>query len=189
MVHNGRKLTEDTLLEQINILSNAKLLLLPMTFKSSKLKRYEYVYSYWSISKEDGVCFSVNKSIRLNGVSIFKLCEQKPLSSVDISIYEGDSSNGILLYTQKSEMSYTPDCNEKDSIIEVMFKNSLKLNGNTDYSIMIRLPNRESTYFYYGSSGQSTVTLDNNVTINFKDCKNCSTYSTGGNFPFIYYSS
>lgn len=191
IIYNGKRLLDDTLIEHIDFLPNSKILLMPLVFKPSKLKRFTYNYSYWSVYKEDGVTFSVSKQIRLIGVSINKLCEQRVnCNTVEISVHEGDSQDGLCLHSQDVEMSYTPNSTEEETLIEVMFTKSIKIMEGTEYTLMLRLPNPgECHYFYYGSSGNVGNELENGVTMTFKETKGMNSYSTGGLFPYIYYSS
>lgn len=190
IVFEGSKLREDTLFEQIpSLRAFSRVLLLPVILKSSSFGRFDYNYTWWSVYREDGVSFTVNKPIRLTGVNVYKQNESKNMN-INLCVYEGDSSGGLCLYSTTLNVPFTN--NDSDCFINVNFTNSVKIKPELVYTIMYSIIGADGNtcyYTYYGSGGKISYDLEDGLVFTFKDLSGMSSYSTGGNFSHFFYSS
>ena len=186
IIFNGKKLKEDESFESIpDLFSYSKILFSPQEFIPSKIKNYNYIYTYFSITKIDSLNFKVNKDIRLTGISMFRPSDNYDVNCT-LSILEGDASSEVVLCS--NDLSLPFGTSEDNSLFTVTFNKHIRIKANTQYCIYAEFESDSNKYFYYGSGGSREINIENGLTFYFLDSDH-SSYPSSNIYGELYYSA
>jgi hypothetical protein len=185
LVYKGIELKDEYFFDQLDIKSNAKMLISGMKMSESKIQRFTNIYDWWYTYSSDGISFFTNKKIRITGVGMFGSHENKTQNGT-LSIYKGNvSSQGGTLYEENIEIPPAPD--KLNSVMSIYFKKPVVINAFDEHTIVFVASNY--CYIYYGNDGKAQYNCTNGVEFNFKFTNGSSHGSTmeSGNFPEFYF--
>ena len=149
LVYNGKSLQNEYPFEQLNILNNAKFLLLKANNIKLTLSRFLNVSQYWYTYSVDGICFSSSQKIKLIGIGLYGSHENKIINST-IKILDGPSINSKIIYEENIDIS--PGIIKVYAVSQIFFSKPIICKQNQDYSVI--LYNKTLTNCYYGQQGK-----------------------------------
>ena len=184
LVYNGKSLQNEYPFEQLNILNNAKFLLLKANNIKLTLSRFLNVSQYWYTYSVDGICFSSSQKIKLIGIGLYGSHENKIINST-IKILDGPSINSKIIYEENIDIS--PGISKIYAVSQIFFSKPIICKQNQDYSVI--LYNKTLTNCYYGQQGKQLIEGEKGVNFTFKRVLGKSSGSgvESGNFPEFYY--
>lgn len=184
LIFNKNFLKKDYTFEQLNILNNAKILILVKNNISYTVSRYVSTRQYWYMYTLDGICFSPSQKIKLIGVGLYGSHENKIINGT-IKILDGASTMGKTILEENIEIS--PSSNKMCAITQIFFSKPVSCGQNKDYSIILQTKTNANTY--YGTNGKNYIDGEKGVGFYFKKVvgKNGGTSVESGNFPELYY--
>jgi len=188
LVFNGKELRDDQFFDQIDLMINSKVLLIPLKMSPCKVNRFPTAINQWwyMSSTFDGIMFSANKKIKLTGVGVFGSHESKVIT-VNIKIIDGPNGSGNAIIDEQFEIP--PALDTVNNITPVSFKKPCLIKPNVQYTAHINLVNATSNYAYtyYGSTGLATAEGEKKVEFTFTYCTGLNTSVENGLFPEFYY--
>ena len=184
LVYNGKSLQNEYPFEQLNILNNAKFLLLKANNIKLTLSRFLNVSQYWYTYSVDGICFSSSQKIKLIGIGLYGSHENKIINST-IKILDGPSINSKIIYEENIDIS--PGISKIYAVSQIFFSKPIICKQNQDYSVI--LYSKTLTNCYYGQQGKQLIEGEKGVNFTFKRVLGKSSGSgvESGNFPEFYY--
>lgn len=184
LVYNGKSLQNEYPFEQLNILNNAKFLLLKANNIKLTLSRFLTVSQYWYTYSVDGICFSSSQKIKLIGIGLYGSHENKIINST-IKILDGPSINSKIIYEENIDIS--PGISKIYAVSQIFFSKPIICKQNQDYSVI--LYSKTLTNCYYGQQGKQLIEGEKGVNFTFKRVLGKSSGSgvESGNFPEFYY--
>ena len=184
LVYNGKSLQNEYPFEQLNILNNAKFLLLKANNIKLTLSRFLNVSQYWYTYSVDGICFSSSQKIKLIGIGLYGSHENKIINST-IKILDGPSINSKIIYEENIDIS--PGISKIYAVSQIFFSKPIICKQNQDYSVI--LYSKTLTNCYYGRQGKQLIEGEKGVNFTFKRVLGKSSGSgvESGNFPEFYY--
>ena len=184
LVYNGKSLQNEYPFEQLNILNNAKFLLLKANNIKLTLSRFLNVSQYWYTYSVDGICFSSSQKIKLIGIGLYGSHENKIINST-IKILDGPSINSKIIYEENIDIS--PGIIKVYAVSQIFFSKPIICKQNQDYSVI--LYSKTLTNCYYGQQGKQLIEGEKGVNFTFKRVLGKSSGSgvESGNFPEFYY--
>ena len=184
LVYNGKSLQNEYPFEQLNILNNAKFLLLKANNIKLTLSRFLNVSQYWYTYSVDGICFSSSQKIKLIGIGLYGSHENKIINST-IKILDGPSINSKIIYEENIDIS--PGISKIYAVSQIFFSKPIICKQNQDYSVI--LYSKTLTNCYYGQQGKQLIEGEKGVNFTFKRVLVISSGSgvESGNFPEFYY--
>ena len=184
LVYNGKSLQNEYPFEQLNILNNAKFLLLKANNIKLTLSRFLNVSQYWYTYSVDGICFSSSQKIKLIGIGLYGSHENKIINST-IKILDGPSINSKIIYEENIDIS--PGISKVYAVSQIFFSKPIICKQNQDYSVI--LYSKTLTNCYYGQQGKQLIEGEKGVNFTFKRVigKSSGSGVESGNFPEFYY--
>lgn len=184
LIYNGKSLQSEYTFEQLNILNNAKFLLLKENNIKYTISRFQKTNQFWYIYPIDGICFSSSKKIKLLGIGLYGSQENKIINS-NLKILDGPSINSRSIYEENIDIS--PGISKLNSISQIYFTKPIICKQNQEYSVL--LYSKANTNCYYGMQGKRIVEGEEGVNFTFKKIlgRNTGTSVESGNFPEFYY--
>ena len=184
LVYNGKSLQNEYPFEQLNILNNAKFLLLKANNIKLTLSRFLNVSQYWYTYSVDGICFSSSQKIKLIGIGLYGSHENKIINST-IKILDGPSINSKIIYEENIDIS--PGISKIYAVSQIFFSKPIICKQNQDYSVI--LYSKTLTNCYYGQQGKQLIEGEKGVNFTFKRVigKSSGSGVESGNFPEFYY--
>ena len=184
LVYNGKSLQNEYPFEQLNILNNAKFLLLKANNIKLTLSRFLNVSQYWYTYSVDGICFSSSQKIKLIGIGLYGSHENKIINST-IKILDGPSINSKIIYEENIDIS--PGISKVYAVSQIFFSKPIICKQNQDYSVI--LYSKTLTNCYYGQQGKQLIEGEKGVNFTFKRVlgKSSGSRVESGNFPEFYY--
>ena len=184
LIYNKTLLKPDYNFEQINILNNAKFLLIEKNKVAYTVSRYANIRQYWYIYSLDGICFSPSQRIKLIGVGIYGSYENKIINGT-IKLLDGQSTTSKTILEENVEIP--PSSNKLAAITQIYFSKPVFCNQNHDYSII--LLTKVSTSTFCGTNGKPYIDGEKGICFSFKRVqgKSGGTGIESGNFPELYY--
>ena len=184
LVYNGKSLQNEYPFEQLNILNNAKFLLLKANNIKLTLSRFLNVSQYWYTYSVDGICFSSSQKIKLIGIGLYGSHENKIINST-IKILDKPSINSKIIYEENIDIS--PGIIKVYAVSQIFFSKPIICKQNQDYSVI--LYSKTLTNCYYGQQGKQLIEGEKGVNFTFKRVLGKSSGSgvESGNFPEFYY--
>ena len=152
LVYNGKSLQNEYPFEQLNILNNAKFLLLKANNIKLTLSRFLNVSQYWYTYSVDGICFSSSQKIKLIGIGLYGSHENKIINST-IKILDGPSINSKIIYEENIDIS--PGIIKVYAVSQIFFSKPIICKQNQDYSVI--LYSKTLTNCYYGQQGKQLI--------------------------------
>lgn len=184
LIYNKNLVNREYTFEQLNILNNAKFLILGKNSVAYTVSRFINIRQYWYLYQVDGICFSPSQNIKLIGVGLFASHDNKVINAI-IKVLEGPSTMGKSILEENIEIS--PSSDKIGAICQIYFSKHISCKQNQDYSIV--LSTKTNTNTYYGTNGKQFIDGEKGVGFQFKRIQG-KTGGTGvesGNFPELYY--
>lgn len=183
MISEGIEVKDQNTFEQLNMKNGTKIVLSGLKLCQYTIHRYNSTNTWWYTYLNDGITFSVSKSIKLIGVGLYGSQEGKTQTG-KIKLFEGEMGGSLLL---EENASVPPGMDESNCITPIMFSKPVKIKAGTDY--MVEFQTSDYTYLYYGREGNKIVEGEKSVEFNFKFSNGTShgTNEENGNFPEFYY--
>jgi len=187
LYYQGKELEKSgETLEKLKVTPSSKFLVIPTMGKPMKINRFPTINQgwYYDTSSVDGIAVTATKNIRLKGYSVYRGEGAQELSP-EIKIITGDSTSGIVLYSEVLNLTKDqggPD----DKIFVVMLPRPLSFKAGEAFSLTFTCKEGHS---HYGNSGKSPTEGEGDVTFTFKECSGAhnGTSATSGQFPELYY--
>lgn len=174
-------------LEKLGITPFCKLLVLSSVGKPYSVNRFKNKYSGWGYGSGsvDGITFTVNKNMRLNGFGIY--CPESGTISGTALFAEGDDCNAPELVRMEVSFSRDDEDEPESRIYRLNFPRPQKIKAGEKYTCTVML-NGASTN--YGSNGTETVPADGDVVFTFSHANGSEngTETDSGQVPTLYYS-
>jgi hypothetical protein len=185
LVYNKNKLNNENIFEQLNLMNNAKLLIISKNKIAYSVSRYTIIRQYWYIYSLDGICFSSSQRIKLIGVGLFGSHDNNRIINGTLRILDGSSITSKTIIEENVEVQ--PSNNKLGDITKIYFPKPVFCGKNQDYSIVLITKTNGNSF--YGTNGKAEIEGEKGVFFSFKRVqgKSGGTGIESGNFPELYY--
>lgn len=184
LIYNKNVAKNEYTFEQLNILDNAKFLLLSKNNVAYTISRYANLRQCWYLYSIDGICFSPSQQIKLLGVGLYGSHENKIINGT-IKILNGPSTISKVILEENIEIN--PASSKFNAVTQIFFSKPVFCGKNQDYSVI--LYTKTNTNTFYGTNGKSYIDGEKGIRFSFKRVqgKTAGTGVDSGNFPEFYY--
>ena len=184
LIYNKNVAKNEYTFEQLNILDNAKFLLLSKNNVAYTISRYANLRQCWYLYSIDGICFSPSQQIKLLGVGLYGSHENKIINGT-IKILNGPSTISKVILEENIEIN--PASSKFNAVTQIFFSKPVFCGKNQDYSVI--LYTKTNTNTFYGTNGKSYIDGEKGIRFSFKRVqgKTAGTGVESGNFPEFYY--
>lgn len=177
--------TNDSL-EKLQVFPNTKIIVISSLGKPYSVNRFITSYQGWGYSNScDGITFSPSRDIRVIGFGIYTPDKEKSsLDGVAKFVYGNDGKASPLF---SKEVSVTKDeADPENKIYKFYFDKPYRVKAGDQCSCVVEMRSGNS---FYGSSGTTSVTGEQDVVFSFTECVGSTngTSSSSGQIPEIYY--
>lgn len=182
MISNGIELKEHQTFESLGCKNGSKIIIFSQKETQYKVTRFTNTLQWWFSYTFDGITFSCNKSIRINGIGLYGSHEGK-VQIGTIKLFEGYL--GVTLFEEAIEVP--PVGSDSSVVMPIMFKKSIPIQQGVNYTF--QFISDAQIYIYYGTNGKKDVEGEKGVQFTFMFTQG-SSHGSGvesGNFPEIYY--
>ena len=182
MISNGCEIKEHQTFESLGCKNGSKIIIFSQKETQYKVTRFTNTLQWWFSYTFDGITFSCNKNIRINGVGLYGSHEGK-VQIGTIKLCEGYV--GVTLFEEAIEVP--PVGSDASVVMPIMFKKSIPIQQGMNYTF--QLISDAQVYTYYGTNGKKDVEGEKGVQFTFMFTQG-SAHGSGvesGNFPEIYY--
>ena len=133
LIYNKNVAKNEYTFEQLNILDNAKFLLLSKNNVAYTISRYANLRQCWYLYSIDGICFSPSQQIKLLGVGLYGSHENKIINGT-IKILNGPSTISKVILEENIEIN--PASSKFNAVTQIFFSKPVFCGKNQDYSVI-----------------------------------------------------